>query len=139
MANNNIGYLSQSPRVSHIDVFRGLLMLLVVLGHSIGNTSDEVNKVILSFHMPAFFVLSGMCFHPKTSDYNSMAIIRKKAKNLVWPYVTLSLVGVALYWILLAGTSKGKDVTLMQTIIGIAWNDGYNGTIVTGGFWLVMI
>lgn len=32
-------------RIPYIDVFRGLLMLLVVLGHSIGNTDDIMNKV----------------------------------------------------------------------------------------------
>lgn len=31
-------------RIPYIDVFRGLLMLLVVLGHSIGNTDDIMNK-----------------------------------------------------------------------------------------------
>lgn len=67
-------------RIPYIDVFRGLLMLLVVLGHSIGNTDEIMNKIILSFHMPAFFMLSGMCFHPKTSDYNSLMLLKKNQK-----------------------------------------------------------
>lgn len=124
-------------RIPYIDVFRGLLMLLVVLGHSIGSTDDIMNKVILSFHMPAFFMLSGMCFHPKTSNYNSLLLLKKKSKGLLWPYITFSLISVLLYWLLLAGTSKDKGVTVAQTLIGILWNDGQYGTIVTGGFWFI--
>lgn len=129
--------MSHSNRIPYIDVFRGLMMLLVVLGHSIGNTDDAVNKVILSFHMPAFFILSGMCFQPKTGDYNTSTLLKKKAKGLLWPYIAFSVIGVILYWILLAGTTKDKDVTMAQTIIGIIWNDGEYGSIVTAGFWFV--
>lgn len=112
-------------------------MLLVVLGHSIGSTDDPVNCVILSFHMPAFFILSGMCFHPKSSDYSTSMLLMKKAKGLLWPYITFSVIGVALYWLLLAGTTKDKGVTVVQTLMGILWNDGQYGTIVTNGFWFV--
>lgn len=112
-------------------------MLLVVFGHSIGSTDDATNKVILSFHMPAFFILSGMCFHPKTRDYNSLMLLKKKSKGLLWPYITFSLMGVLLYWLLLAGTPKDKGVTVAQTLIGILWNDGQYGSIVTGGFWFI--
>ena len=129
--------MSKTNRISYVDVFRGLLMLLVVLGHSIGNTDDVVNKTILSFHMPAFFILSGMCFHPKTNDFDTVAAIKKKAQGLIWPYITLSVIGVMLYWLLLAGTNKDLGVTVFQSIFGIVWNDGHIGTIVTGGFWFV--
>ena len=39
-----------------IDVFRGILILMVVLGHS-GCTS--LHDIVFLFHMPLFFVLSG--------------------------------------------------------------------------------
>lgn len=122
-------------RISYIDVFRGLLMLLVVLGHAIGSSDDYVNKIILSFHMPAFFFLSGMCFHSKSS--NILEALKKKSKSLVWPYFTFSILGVVLYWLLLAGTSKDLGVTVLQTVVGIIWNDGFYGSIVAPGFWFV--
>ena len=127
--------MAQTNRISHIDVFRGLLMLLVVLGHSIGNTNDPVNKTILSFHMPAFYILSGMCFHQKQAT--TMEVLKKKARGLIWPYISLSAIGVLLYWLLLAGTNKDLGVNVAQSIIGIVWNDGQFGRIVTGGFWFV--
>lgn len=124
-------------RVHSIDVFRGLLMLLVILGHSIGDVSDPVNKFILSFHMPAFFILSGMCFNPKRLECGLWATMKRKGKGLVWPYITLSLIGVTLYWLMLAGTTKSQGVGLSQTLIGILWNDGRMGKLVTPGFWFV--
>lgn len=48
-----------SARIAYIDVLRGMLMFLVVLGHSIGSIENPVNRFILSFHMPAFFIVSG--------------------------------------------------------------------------------
>lgn len=126
-----------NSRIHYIDVFRGLLMLMVVLGHSIGNTTDPVNRFILSFHMPAFFLLSGMCFKPKTNDYHISQALKRKSRSLLWPYLTLSLVGVALYWVLLDGTSKGQNITFGQTLVGIVWPDGNAGRIVTKGFWFV--
>ncbi len=122
-------------RISYIDVFRGLLMLLVVLGHAIGSSDDYVNKIILSFHMPAFFFLSGICFHSRSN--NVLETLKKKSKSLVYPYFTFSILGVMLYWLLLAGTSKDLGVSVMQTVVGVIWNDDYYGTIVAPGFWFV--
>lgn len=124
-------------RVSYIDVLRGLLMILVVLGHSIGIVENPINRFILSFHMPAFFILSGMCFKPLTQHDSPLRVLKKKAQGLLWPYFTLSLMGVALYWLLLAGTAKDQNVNVWQSILGIFWNDGSIGKIVTGGFWFV--
>ena len=87
--------------------------------------------------MPAFFILSGMCFRPKDSEFDLCRAIKKKAKGLVWPYITFSIIGVILYWLLLADTSKGIDCTFTQTICGIVWNDGIHGIIVTKGFWFI--
>lgn len=124
-------------RIHYIDVYRGMCMLLVVLGHAVGNVDDPVNKVILSFHMPAFFFLSGMCFRPKTSDYAIPDTLRRKSRSLGYPYLMLSLVGVALYWLLLDGTSKGKETSLLQSFVGIFWQDGMVGVNVVPGFWFV--
>lgn len=51
-------YLQRRDNV--IDAFRGIGILLVVLGHIIGDTQVPLNKLILSFHMPLFFFCSGM-------------------------------------------------------------------------------
>lgn len=53
-------------RRSDLDVFKGILIILMVLGHVIQTIispddfdNNIVFKVIYSFHMPAFFFISG--------------------------------------------------------------------------------
>ena len=49
-------------RLIWVDALRGLLILLVVLGHSLqfGDFHNRLSwNIIYSFHMAAFFVLSG--------------------------------------------------------------------------------
>lgn len=126
-----------SARIAYIDVLRGMLMFLVVLGHSIGSIENPVNRFILSFHMPAFFIVSGYCFKNVSSGDSVGKTLIKKAKGLVWPYLTLSIIGVAVYWVFMAGTARDQSVSVLQSIIGIVLNDSHFGRIVTGGFWFV--
>ena len=45
----------KSTRILWMDVFRGLLILSVVIGH----TTGKFNAYIYQFHMGAFFLASG--------------------------------------------------------------------------------
>ena len=47
-------------RYEHVDIARGIAILLVVMGHSCSSTSGDLNRMILGFHMPLFFFLSGL-------------------------------------------------------------------------------
>lgn len=46
---------NQLERVAWIDIAKGILILLVVLGHLIVDNNNPVNRFVLAFHMPAFF------------------------------------------------------------------------------------
>lgn len=51
-----------SGRVDYIDIAKCLGMFLVLLGHTVA--SDTITKnIVYSFHMPLFFLLSGMVLH----------------------------------------------------------------------------
>ena len=79
--------MNTKNRVSWIDISKGIAIILVVLGHSIqsyGNDNDVLFKCIYSFHMPAFFVVSGLTF--KWAD-DFKTYIKRKAKVLLLPYV----------------------------------------------------
>lgn len=72
-------------RDKNIDMYRGLLIVLVVLGHYM---KDIVHDIIFLFHMPLFFVISG-CFMNKSKmchDY-----LKKKSISLLIPYITYML------------------------------------------------
>ena len=82
----------QEGRVLWIDVMRGICILLVVLGHSIGDINDPLNRFILSFHMPAFFFLSGLC--AKNVDVPIGVFIRRKVSTILVPQIVLAVINI---------------------------------------------
>ena len=59
----------QSSRRTEIDVAKGFTLFLVVFGHLLP-LNTTLFRWIFSFHMPAFFFLSGMTFRPE--KYNGV-------------------------------------------------------------------
>lgn len=82
-------------RVEWIDIAKGFLILLVVFGH-LNATKwfpklDGTIKWIYTFHMMAFFMLSGMVFNAKN---NFKLFFMHKCKTLLVPYVIFSALGL---------------------------------------------
>ena len=48
-------------REHYIDIAKGIGIYFIVLGHSVGN-SHFLHPYLYSFHVPLFFILSGMVF-----------------------------------------------------------------------------
>lgn len=88
-------------RVTYLDLAKGIGIILVVLGH-MENISSELRIWISSFHMPLFFVISGMLLALKGADKpiindvksgDEMKIfVVKTAKGLLVPYLWFSLI-----------------------------------------------
>lgn len=57
---NNLYYLIM--RIESLDILKGIGIILVVVGHMIGNQL-YIRPWIYAFHMPLFFMLSGYCFN----------------------------------------------------------------------------
>ena len=90
-------------RYPHIDIAKGLLIILVVLGHiSTGNDLDH--KYIFWFHMPAFFILSGL-FLAKERPMRDEA--KNRFRRLIVPYLVFSLT--------LGTLARGGDI-IKQTV-----------------------
>ena len=77
-------------RIEFIDVARGLAMLLVVFGHCFKEIGAPLNKVVLSFHMPLFFLVSGM-FVRSICRSNPIPEIIRKAKVILIPQIAVVL------------------------------------------------
>lgn len=77
-----------NKRVEWIDLTKGLGMLLVILGHCVC-FGGIMHNAIFAFHMPLFFILSGIVY--KT---NSKGIVSKKIKSLIVPYFIFSILGI---------------------------------------------
>lgn len=82
-------------RIAWIDVAKGIAMLLVFYGH-LGGSGDNPwfpnlegsIWVVYLFHMPLFFVLSGLTFNPHKDFRN---FLYSRFKRLVIPYFFFSL------------------------------------------------
>ena len=58
----------ESMKDSSVTIAKGIGIILMVLGHSIGEYGDYLTPVrsfIYMFHMPLFFILSGFFYKPQ--------------------------------------------------------------------------
>ena len=92
----------KTNRLNWIDSAKGLLILLVVLGH-MSDINGELKNWIFTFHMPAFFIISGYLYKPHP--------LMKTIKSFGVPILFFSMVNLALIFgkMLLKGESVDYD------------------------------
>ncbi|WP_341225317.1 acyltransferase family protein [uncultured Arcticibacterium sp.] len=76
-------------RLKNIDSIKGLLIVLVIIGHILlGGENEEVWSVIIySFHMPLFVGISGYLFKvSNVVDFNLLELLRKYLLRLILPW-----------------------------------------------------
>ena len=74
-------------RLTWVDVTKGFLMILVVIGHYPGQLDFPLVTYIYWFHMPAFFLLSGLFFKPVMEKGLMKHTIHKRFMQLIVPYL----------------------------------------------------
>lgn len=74
-------------RLTWVDALKGFLMILVVVGHYPGDLSFPLAQYIYWFHMPAFFILSGLFFKPVLEKGQLKGAIHKRFMQLLVPYL----------------------------------------------------
>lgn len=101
-------------RIAYIDIAKAFAIILVVMGHVV-STDTVAKAIIYSFHMPLFFVLSGMTLkYKKQYDVDSWKILLiKKAKCLLLPYFVWGCIYCALTFKNLAFVAYGTRETLI--------------------------
>ena len=77
-----------------IYIAKGIGIILVVIGHFHPESSptywSEIYRIIYSFHMPLFFILSGYLYNH--TKYRYCDLIKNKTKRLLYPFVTIAAV-----------------------------------------------
>lgn len=82
----------QNKRLDYLDMAKGVGIILVVLGHST-YCNQNLLTILSSFHMPLFFIISGMLImHKKEEEKSLMTSLKKRAKTLLLPYITFSVI-----------------------------------------------
>lgn len=78
-------------RMNYIDVAKGIGIILVVFAHV--NYTPEVLVFIYSFHMPLFFLISGMLFD-KNKYPDFISFFKRRIKTLFIPYVIYEVISI---------------------------------------------
>ena len=119
---------SSKKRVPIFDVIRGIGIILVVLSHTTNALGkDTTRMVIFAFHMPLFFILSGvlskypnLCFR----DY-----VKKNIYRYLIPYIFISIFDIIL------ATIWGYDMKYI--IDGIFFKNGH--LIINIPIWYLLV
>lgn len=119
-----------NTRNKEIDIVKGLAIFLVIFGHSIQYLGGDkylnseaffdnvLFKLIYSFHMPLFMMLSGFLFAYSINKYTIRELISKRFKSLIVPILTCSVLERVILYIL------GNNLTvkmLVATFITSLW------------------
>lgn len=74
-----------------LDIMKGIGIILVVLGHSFGQTVEGItSSVIYTFHMPLFFIVAGFLAYGRID--HGWIWIKKKFLHLVIPFITGNII-----------------------------------------------
>ena len=89
----NLANAGIRERISWCDIFKGIVIILVVIGHCTG----KFNHLIYQFHMAAFFFISGYTSQPKSKALFDEIV--KKFYRLMVPYYVINFAGITLFFI----------------------------------------
>ncbi|MBO4374171.1 MAG: acyltransferase [Lachnospiraceae bacterium] len=79
------------PRLGYFDIAKGIGIILVIIAH-IEYVDFGIRNYIVSFHMPLFFVVSGMLScHINETARDIKTVLLKKLKRIMLPYLVFSV------------------------------------------------
>ena len=118
--------MATENRLNYIDCAKGIAIVLVVFGHILTDDSP-IKTWIYSFHMPLFFIVTGLllAYKPRWSKRRLVDNIRIKAVQLLYPYLTFS--ALAILWVVVyqlafqSGNFRNVSRIMIDTIV----LDGY--------------
>lgn len=116
-----------SKRVRYMDLFRGIGIILMVMGH-VGFGSGFY-KFSHAFHMPMFFVVTGYFFRLVNFDI----FIRKKLRTLILPYFAFGSLQLGT-WLIIHRSENIQEKLAKLTSLLLTNTDG---ALVGGALWFL--
>jgi fucose 4-O-acetylase-like acetyltransferase len=128
------------PRIAWIDIAKGIAITLVVYGHVMqGAIHREMLRspqlaifsldLIYTFHMPAFFFVSGLFIGPALRR-SAGEFLKGRFRTILWPYLLWSVIG-ALSAAAFRNFYSNPSANPIRSLINIFWD--------TGGFWFLYV
>lgn len=85
-------------RLDYIDLSKGFAIILVVLGHIYKD--NYIRTWLYSFHIPLFFIISGILLNYKDiTNNNFLYILKIKIKNIMIPYFCFEVLNIIIWCI----------------------------------------
>lgn len=83
----------ERKRLDYIDTCKGILILLMVYGHVF--LSGLPRQWLYTFHMPAFFIITGMMMNYASSQNKPfLAFLKSRIRTLIVPLLFFEVIGV---------------------------------------------
>lgn len=73
-----------------LDIVKGLAIILMVIGHCYSK-ENVLLQIIYSFHMPCFFMISGIIYGNKAESKTYKFSYKKAIVHLLLPYIVFSV------------------------------------------------
>ena len=129
----------QTERIHWIDTLRAIAIILVVLGHTPGiQNYQQAVKYIYSFHIPLFFLISGILFNPKLTENTFSQFLQSQFWALMVPYSAWGLLTYVPWVILARHHGSYPDLSPFKPLVGLVYGTG-SGTwlIHNGALWFL--
>lgn len=85
-----------SKRIEYIDTAKGILILMVVFGHIF--PTGYSHDFVYTFHMPAFFIISGVLFnYSSTFKKSILEVLKSKIYTTIIPMLFFEIIGAVDY------------------------------------------
>lgn len=125
--------IAAKERIKWVDGFRAWMIFLIVLGHALGmkaSADGVLARYLYSFHVPAFFFISGYLFNRGTGGF--FCFLKRKVISLVLPYFFYSIMSIFVFTVLGSVVSAGLNVSIKTTellpnILGMLYGNGATG------------
>lgn len=112
-------------RIHWIDICKAAAIFAIVLGHVL--RSGALQQYVLSFHVPLFFLLSGVVF--SSGDKGFFAFVKSKAKAVLIPYGIWAAISCIIYAFLggfvadVLGVNITQGDTFIDTVVSFIYGN----------------
>lgn len=125
-------------RSDWVDYAKGIGIILVVYGHLLSSGYhaglgipdhffELSDSIIYGFHMPLFFLLSGLFVEKSLQKYEPREYLGNQLRRLVYPYFIWSILQMSVEVIFSSHTQKGTSLSDIFAIVYQPW----------GQFWFI--
>ncbi len=116
--NSIVSNIKLNNRNLYIDFVRGCAMLLVLLHHC----GSPFRNIILLFHMPLFFILSGYTYYlidNKFYEGNILSYVKNRFKKIIIPYFVFEFINALIYIAIQVFKHNIKAISLSSMLYSI--------------------